>query len=175
MHKNIEIKARVEDRAALCAALDALCAQPAELLCQDDSFFNAPDGRLKLRRFADGSAELLFYRRADVNGPKTSSYWRAPVSDAAALATLLDNALGSAGRVIKQRWLYRHGRTRIHVDEVLGLGHFMELEVVLAALDSVADGEAEAHDLMQRLQITPQQLVAGAYLDLLNADKDSAT
>ena len=174
MHKNIEIKAAIDDPASLCALLDELCEHAPRLLQQDDSFFNVPDGRLKLRQFADGSAELLFYRRDDVEGPKTSSYWRSPVSDAESMRDLLNHAFGSAGRVIKQRWLYLHGRTRIHVDQVQDLGDFMELEVVLGPDDSLAAGEQEAQVLLQKLQISTQQLLAGAYLDLLKAKQGTA-
>lgn len=175
MNKNIEIKARVDDLDKLRALLDELCSHAPQLLCQDDCFFHCPDGRLKLRQFADGSAELLFYRRDDVDGPKTSSYWRSPVSDPQSLRELMSNALGLRGRVIKQRWLYLLGRTRVHLDQVEGLGDFVELEVVLEPDASLADGESEARSLMQLLQIRPQQLIAGAYLDLLKAKSDTAT
>jgi len=175
MHRNVEIKAGIDDPGSLRAALDELCERAPQLLQQDDTFFQCPDGRLKLRQFADGSAELLFYRRDDRDGPKTSSYWRSPVSDAASMRDLLNNAYGNAGRVVKQRWLYLHGRTRIHVDQVQDLGDFMELEVVLEPEESLAAGEQEARMLIQRLQISPQQLVAGAYLDLLTARAEKPT
>lgn len=38
-------------------------------------------------------------------------------------------ALGIKGSVNKKRYLYMVGQTRVHVDEVEGLGNFMELEV----------------------------------------------
>ena len=41
----------------------------------------------------------------------------------------LGKALGVKGRVKKTRLLYMVGQTRVHVDEVEGLGNFMELEV----------------------------------------------
>ena len=42
---------------------------------------------------------------------------------------ILSNAYGILGIVKKVRLLYLAGQTRIHVDEVTGLGSFMELEV----------------------------------------------
>ena len=37
--------------------------------------------------------------------------------------------MGIKGDVKKTRYLYMVGQTRVHVDEVEGLGNFMELEV----------------------------------------------
>ena len=78
-------------------------------------------------------------------------------------------AWGQAGRVRKQRRLFIVGRTRVHLDRVEGLGEFLELEVVLQEGEPAEDGVAEAHALMAQLGIAPEQLVQGAYVDLLRA------
>jgi adenylate cyclase class IV len=168
--RNIEIKARVADPAALLARALALPgALGPTLILQDDSFYAVPQGRLKLRRLGDGSAELIAYLRADVGGPKLSQYQRVPVPDAAALHAALAAACGESGRVVKRRQLVRVGATRIHLDEVQGLGHYMELEVVLGEHDTPEAGEATAQALMAALGIAPQALCTGAYVDLLAA------
>ena len=59
------------------------------------------------------------------------------------------------------------GRTRLHFDQVENLGDFIELEVVLSNEDSIEGGEAEAHDLMSKLNIQAQDLIDVAYVDLL--------
>ena len=59
------------------------------------------------------------------------------------------------------------GPTRVHLDEVEGLGDFVELEVVLQPHESASDGIAVAHALVAKLGITLGQLVVGAYIDLL--------
>lgn len=167
MARNIEIKARVLDHERLAALAQGLADQgPVELL-QDDTFFNTSSGRLKLRVFADGQAELIYYERIDHDGPKTSSYRIVTVTDPDGLREALQLAWGLRGRVRKRRQLYLVGRTRIHLDEVEGLGHYMELEVVLAEGEDTAIGEAEAHRLMAALGIGPESLVSGAYIDLL--------
>jgi predicted adenylyl cyclase CyaB len=165
--RNVEIKARVRDLPALSQAVAAIADGAPTLLLQDDTFFDSPRGRLKLRVFAEGSAELISYLRSDVGGPRESRFAKAPVSDPAALVAVLDDALGTAGTVRKRRVLYRRGRTRIHLDEVEGLGSFLELEVELADGESVVDGERVARELMTRLGIAEDDLVAGAYVDLL--------
>jgi adenylate cyclase class IV len=180
MPRNVEIKARLHDAPAAAApfppagSLAALLQRaaliadgPPERITQDDTFFACRSGRLKLRVFADGRGELIAYRRPDAAGPKTSDYRITPVADPASLRETLAHALGHAGRVVKERSLFRIGRTRLHLDRVESLGDFAELEVVLADAESQADGIAEAQALLARLQIDAAQLVEGAYVDLL--------
>jgi len=71
------------------------------------------------------------------------------------------------GVVKKSRSLPLVGQTRAHLDDVDGLGHFMELEVVLEEGQSEREGEAIARDLMEKLGIDNEDLIASAYVDLL--------
>lgn len=169
MARNIEIKAHVADLSAVAKAAERLGAEGPVEIIQDDSFFTCPNGRLKLRVFADGTGELIFYRRSDQAGPKESFYLRSRTPDPDVLRESLTLAYGAAGRVRKKRLLYMHGRTRIHLDDVQGLGAFVELEVVLREGESTDDGVREAHRLMDGLSIAGSQLIEGAYVDLLQA------
>ncbi len=170
MPANVEIKARIGSVAALLPLATALGDDKhPQRLEQDDTFFQVPHGRLKLRVFGDGSGELIHYHRPDAAGPKRSEYIIAPVTDPDSLREALVRGCGLLGRVRKHRILVLAGATRIHLDEVEGLGSFLELEVVLQPGQSEADGRAIADDLMRRLGVAPQQLVEGAYLDLLRA------
>ena len=166
MPRNIEIKARIASVEALLPVAARLTGSEPELIAQDDSFFNVSHGRLKLRQFADGSAELIQYHRPDDSAAKASDYVRVAVPDPAALREALTRACGLRGRVRKQRWLFMAGQTRIHVDRVEGLGDFMELEVVLSAGQSDAQGAQIADDLMRALGLAEAPRIAGAYLDL---------
>jgi hypothetical protein len=58
------------DMSALVAAASDIAGKGPIELIQDDTFFHCAAGRLKLRTFADGQGELIFYRRADEHGPK---------------------------------------------------------------------------------------------------------
>jgi predicted adenylyl cyclase CyaB len=165
--RNIEIKARVADLARLRATAASLAPTPSMVLAQTDTFFVVPRGRLKLRELGDGAAELIFYERADHVGPKESSYVRYTCADPKGLAALLGGALGIRGVVEKRREVFLIGRTRIHLDEVRGLGIFMEIEVVLGDGDAAAEGEREARVLLAAFDIPQSALVAPAYIDLL--------
>lgn len=167
MPRNIEIKARIARVDELLPRARALADGDAQPIAQDDSFYRVAQGRLKLRRFADGSAELIHYHRADTPDAKASDYVRVPVPDADALHQALTRANGLLGRVRKQRLLLLAGQTRIHLDRVQGLGDFVELEVVLHDGQTDSDGQAIAEQLMQRLGLADAPREAGAYLDLL--------
>lgn len=162
---NIEIKARAADWAAQLKAGLAL-ADRSERLVQSDTFFNCANGRLKLREQRGAGDYLVFYRRAGLKGPKTSTYSLVPVPDAARTKRTLAGALGVTKKVFKKRLVCFVGRTRVHFDEVRGLGRFIELEVVLQAGDSLAAGRREAAALMKALGIKKTDLLAGAYADL---------
>lgn len=164
---NVEIKARLADAAAVEVRAAALADHGPTVIAQDDTFFRTDAGRLKLRAFADGTGELIYYRRPDATGPTVSSYVRAPTSDPDATREALAGAYGVAGRVTKTRRLYLVGRTRVHLDAVDGLGDFLELEVVLAHDEPAAAGEREAHALLDALGVPASALVATAYVDLL--------
>jgi len=169
MARNVEIKARIESVEALLPVALGIAGGTPETIVQDDSFFPCARGRLKLRDFGDGRGELIQYERPDASGPKTSTYVRSPTASPGTLRDALERALGTLGRVRKRRWLLLAGRTRIHLDRVEGLGDFLELEVVLRDAEAEADGVAEAHVLMAKLGVRPDQLLEGAYLDLLGA------
>lgn len=167
MARNVEIKARIDDFSALYAKIALLADGAPELIDQDDTFFVCPHGRLKLRKLAADRGELIFYKRADQAGPKTSFYSLSETQDPDGLRETLTLAYGSAGRVIKQRSLFMLGQTRLHLDRVHHLGDFLEFEVVLDEHQTEAQGIAIAEDLLERLEIQRQELVDQAYVDLL--------
>jgi predicted adenylyl cyclase CyaB len=167
MPTNIEIKARARNFTDLRRRAETLSDTPVEVIPQEDTFFHAPKGRLKLRQLAPGRGQLVYYERPDQDGPKRSNYHIFETSDPTGLKTTLSLALGVRGVVRKTRYLYLVGQTRVHLDEVEGLGEFMELEVVLHPGQSDLEGQAIARDLMTRLGVREEDLLEGAYMDLL--------
>lgn len=166
MPSNIEIKARARNFEEARARAEKLSDVPMQVIPQEDTFFHTPQGRLKLRVLAD-HAELIYYTRPDQDGPKRSDYHITRSSDPVNLKRVLELAYGIRGVVRKTRYLYLVGPTRVHLDEVEGLGHFMELEVVMQEGQSDAEGQAIAEGLMSALGVESSDLIDGAYMDLL--------
>jgi adenylate cyclase class IV len=167
MARNVEIKARIGNIDSVLPGAAAISSEGPVTISQDDTFFVCGNGRLKLRAFSPEKGELIFYRRTDQKGPKESFYVISPTESPDTLREALSLAYGQAGRVRKKRILFLAGRTRIHLDRVEELGDFLELEVVLADNEATEAGEVVARNLMQKLGISPDQLIERAYVDLL--------
>jgi predicted adenylyl cyclase CyaB len=167
MARNIEIKARIESVESLLPVAAEIADEGPIEIDQDDTFFACPNGRLKLRAFSEHDGQLIFYQRPDSAGPKESFYVISPTASPDTLRQLLSLAYGEIGRVRKHRTLFLAGRTRIHLDKVDDLGDFLELEVVLAEGESNEAGVSVAHELLEKLRVSPHQLVEEAYVDLL--------
>ena len=170
MPRNVEVKARVMDFEALRRHVESMSDAPVEVLDQRDTFFVVPRGRLKLRVLAPNASELIFYERPDGAGAKVSEYAIVRSSDPEGFLKILTAALEIRGVVAKRRFLYRIGRTRVHLDDVEGLGTFMELEVVLDEDQSIDEGYAIAEKLLEDLKIGEADRVSGAYIDLLEVN-----
>jgi predicted adenylyl cyclase CyaB len=167
MPANIEIKARVHDFVALQHKVEHLSDAPCQVIPQEDTFFNCPHGRIKLRELSPQYGQLVYYLRKDAAGPKHSDYKIFETDNPTELKLILAQAYGMRGVVSKVRYLYMVGQTRIHLDDVLGLGKFIELEVVLRPDQTDEQGQAIALDLMRKLSIQETDLIEGAYLDLI--------
>ncbi len=177
MPRNIELKARLKDPAA---ALRIAGEFGAALHCverQLDVYFTVPRGRLKLRRRWGGDpgaslehelpAELIAYFRADEAGARASDYVLVPLEPAPVLEEMLSAVLGVDARVEKKRTVFLHENVRIHIDEVAGLGPFLEFEAIVdEGCDDRAASEKLAH-LRRVFAIADSDVVAGSYRELI--------
>jgi len=137
------------------------------VILQEDTFFTSKRGRLKLRRFSATHGELIYYERPDKPGPNQSHYVLCTTGDLDGFKKVLQEALGIDGIVRKKRHLFLVGQTRIHLDEVEGLGNFLELEVMLQEGQRAEDGMAIANKLMEKLGVKKKNLITSAYIDLI--------
>jgi predicted adenylyl cyclase CyaB len=167
MPSNIEIKAILKDRAAAERIASRLSDAAPETIHQEDFFFGSERARLKLRILAADRGELIRYERTNAADARRSDYLIARTTDPQALLDILTATLCRTGVVKKIRTLYIVGQTRIHLDQVEGLGDFLELEVVLQSGQSDADGKRIAAALLSEFGIEQPQMLAEAYVDLL--------
>ncbi|XP_053678682.1 uncharacterized protein LOC128729058 [Anopheles nili] len=169
-HRNIELKAKVngeEDFEHRLAIAKKLTGGTGTLINQKDVFFNVSKGRLKLRYLTDKKSELISYDRPDVAGPKLSVFSIMNVDDPQLLEKMLAETVGVRGRVIKKRWLFLQDQTRIHLDIVESLGHFLEFEVMLRSDQSIEEGQEIVAQMKRTFEISEDDLIHGAYIDQL--------
>jgi homotetrameric cytidine deaminase len=170
--RNVELKSSDPDPARTLELALKLGASDEGEISQRDTYFGGSRARVKLREQTPGEDELIAYRRPDGDDAKVSDYLRVEVTDAAALKEALDAAYGTKVVVAKKRRLLLWENVRIHLDDVEGLGAYMELEGLVEGDD---DGPARerVQRLREALEIEDANLVSGSYSDLL-ADTPAA-
>src|SRR3984885_3814829 len=165
---NVELKARDTDPEGTLSRCLALGASDQGVLAQSDTYYASRRGRLKLR-IEEGAlgGELIAYGRPDTREASESRYVLAPVAAADELAEALDAALGTVVVVCKRRRLFLWEGGRIHLDEVEGLGSFVEFEAVLPEAGDLATARDKVARLRTELGVADDALVAVGYADLL--------
>ena len=163
--KNLEIKATFKNLKHLQKLMKPLDAKLIETMHQVDTYFNVPQGRLKLRELGKNNAYLIYYERGEKNKERWSNYYTYDISDPKKYKVFYKRALGVKVIVDKKRILYMYKNARIHVDVVKSLGNFMEIEV------EVKKGNKQAQDLMKELlahlNIPKTDFIKNSYSDML--------
>lgn len=164
---NVEIKARCPNPEQVRQYLFDHQADFRGIDLQTDTYFQVAEGRLKLR---EGNIEnnLIFYQRANQSGPKNSFFQLVKVTDAAAVKEILGKSCGISRVVKKKREIYYLQNVKFHIDEVPGLGNFVEIEAgnLLADLTE-AELRKQCDFYISELGIQPQDLIDESYSDLL--------
>lgn len=165
--RNVELKAKdsnPERSLEICRDLEA---EDHGVISQRDTYFEVASGGLKLREESPGTPHLIQFQRTDEAQQRLSSYRIVAIDDGASLRAALREALGERGVVVKRRHLFLWRDVRIHLDDVKGLGSFLELEAV-APPDSDLTHEYElVAELRDAFSIADESLCAHGYADQL--------
>ncbi len=164
---NVEIKARCADPDRIRNVLKSNSADYKGTDYQTDTYFNVPNGRLKLR---EGNIEnsLIFYSRPNQTGPKEAEVCIYQPEAISSLKELLTTALHVLATVKKKREIYFIENVKFHIDEVENLGAFVEIEAIDTSGDTARDGLREQCEQYMRLfAIAEEDLIGCSYSDLL--------
>ena len=166
---NIEIKARLSDRNRIRDILISSKAVFKGVDHQIDTYFKVKNGRLKLR---EGNIEnhLIYYSRGNKSGPKQSNVILYKPNPESNLKDVLTNALETLVVIDKKREIYFISNVKFHLDDVNGLGTFVEIEAI--DLDGSIGKEklfVQCNYYSNLFQIKNEDLVAESYSDLLLA------
>ncbi len=168
MHLNVEIKARCAAPAEIRKLLLANSADFKGTDEQEDTYFSVPEGRLKLR-LGPIEKSLIFYNRNNQGGPKTSEVTMADASaNGEALKQVLCKALGVKVTVKKSREIYFIDNVKFHLDEVPGLGSFVEIEAIdFDGSIGQTKLDEQCRHYITLFGIQEQDLISVSYSDML--------
>jgi adenylate cyclase class 2 len=167
MHHIIEIKARSTQQEKIREILTNKKAIFKGIDHQIDSYFNVPNGRLKLR---EGNIEnhLIHYHRSNKEGPKLSEVSLYKTQPESSLKKILSDALGILVVVDKQREIYFIDNVKFHLDVVKELGTFVEIEAIGNKGETPKEIlQEQCEHFMELIGIKEEDLVAVSYSDLL--------
>lgn len=167
VRRNIELKATDPERALSFDICRRLGATDAGVIQQRDTYFTVARGGLKLREETPGLPHLIQFERPDRPKQRTSSYRIIAVDDGATLRVALEVALGVRGVVEKRRHLFLWRHVRIHLDEVAGLGCFIEFEAVAPPESDLSYEHQLVAQLRDAFAVTDDRLCATGYASQL--------
>ncbi len=165
----IEIKARCSRQEEIRAILQAREAECRGIDHQIDTYFKVNQGRLKLR---EGNIEnhLIQYQRDNQAGPKHSQVLLHRSNPESSLKQILINSLGVLTVVDKKREIYFIDNVKFHLDSVMHLGTFVEIEAIdETGIRNKEELWEQCQSYLDLFSITSEELVAVSYSDLLLA------
>lgn len=130
---------------------------------QVDVYYKNSNFRLKLR-LENGTQVLIKYSRNEGTGNRWSDYQLISLEKNDA-RDFLNDIFGEEVVVEKIRKYYLYDNTRIHIDEVKGLGSFLELETLV--VKGKKDAEKRFHQLINLLSLDKKDEIRNSYRDLL--------
>lgn len=169
---NVEIKAHCTNADPIRQYLIRNNAVYKGLDEQTDTYFNVVHGRLKLR---EGNIEnnLIWYERANDDGPKNSHFQLVKIEDAAGLKETLIKSIGIKVIVKKKREIYYIENVKFHIDEVEELGSFIEIEAGNVLADLPYEKLKEQCDFyIKEFAIKPADFINVSYSDMLLAQEE---
>lgn len=134
-------------------------------LNQIDTYYKMPEGRLKKREAPGEPTEWIYYQRRDIVRPRMCSY--AILSDTQAKRRWGSHALRAWLKVAKTRELWMLENVRIHLDDVQGLGSFIEFEAVVTKDHDTRDCHEMIGHLRETFGPTMGEPVGASYSDLM--------
>lgn len=172
MPLNVEIKARTSHPEFIRTYLKNNNAEFKGTDLQVDTYFNVALGRLKLR---EGNIEnnLIYYERQNIPGSKESNFQLVQIPDSHNLKEILTKFLGVKVVIKKRREIYFIRNIKFHIDEVEGLGHFVEIEASNLYADISKEELQNQCDYYRiEFEIQEQDLVSVSYSDMLQVSPD---
>lgn len=166
--ENVEIKAELRDPALARSVCAALGARHIQTMDQTDTYYRVSQGRLKKRETAGEEPEWIYYERADAAAARVSRFTIYNPEQAAQRFGATEPPVWRVVR--KRRELWMLGNVRIHLDEVEGLGWFIEFEALVTPGADEGECQRRVQELRRELGPAMGEPVAVGYSDLVGGE-----
>ena len=163
MPVNLELKIKIDSFDPLIEKLKSINVKEDSVLIQKDIYYKIPSGLLKLR-IENGTKTLIYYNRDESSKNRWSDFNLLKIEDDNA-EEFLSKLFVVEEVVQKERKLFWFNNTRIHLDEVKGLGNFLELETLV--LDGKADAEKRFDEIVRLLNLDLSKQIKKSYKNLI--------
>jgi predicted adenylyl cyclase CyaB len=162
---NVEIKAKYYD---LGYAREILKSKNADFKGKDfqrDTYFNFIDGKLKIR---EGNIEnnLIYYKRENEEIKKAKGLIF-PLGNNKSLKEKLAEGLGILITIEKEREIYFIDNVKFHLDKILNLGNFIEIEAINYENILEEKLKEQVDCYVNLFKIQKENLIKESYSDLL--------
>ena len=164
--QNIEFKAELRDFEAARRQCTVLGAKRIGVLHQTDTYYRLTDGRLKRRECTGQATEWIFYHRPDRVSPRMSNF--TILTEEQARRRWGTHSLKQWVTVAKTRELWMLENTRIHLDQVVDLGGFIEFEAKVSRLHDVKSCHTHVATLRERFGPALGEPISVSYSDLMH-------
>lgn len=177
----VEVKAKIKDFNSVKKLLKELNAEKSHVEHQEDSYFNSPmkdfaktDEALRIREVSTHNSSKIFitYKGPKIDSKsKTREEIEVGIENSEKVAKIFEHlGFEKAAIVIKNRTIYNFDKYIISLDEVEGLGPYMEIETDLEDGSEFKEELNKIFDIFKKLGIT-DGFERTSYLELLEAIK----
>jgi predicted adenylyl cyclase CyaB len=130
---------------------------------QRDTYFQGSRGRLRVRQ-EDAKCTLFADERLALAGTE-GRQWVFELAQPEVVLQAFRQSLGVEALVVKRRVFLHLGEVRIHLDNVEGLGNFIELTA--RTTEGSVETPSELSEVREALGISEACLIAASYPELL--------
>lgn len=167
--QNVEFKCELRDLELARTICAGLGASRVAVLEQRDTYFRVFSGRLKRRETRGEPREWIIYHRPDRVSNKVSTF--TIYSEEEAIERFGNRPMPEWVVVEKRRDLWILDEVRIHLDEVKGLGRFLEFEALVTRKRHLGEAQRLVTSLRREFAPILGEPIAVSYCDLMSQKK----
>jgi adenylate cyclase class 2 len=175
----IEMKVKVPDLTPIQRELEQIGASYSEHLTEQDMYYNAPhrdfgetDEALRLRTTSNGITLTYKGKKEILHGSKIRKEYNLSVESKKITHDILTHlSFTPVAEVNKERDYYTFEDFSIALDDVFGLGTFVEIELICEEGENTTDPAARIASFAERIGVTGER-IEDSYLELVLREKE---